>query len=49
MRSMLNAKGFIWRDAEDRWAPGIPSLMDYMIEEPGPARPARSFHPATPA
>lgn len=39
MRSMLNAKGFIWRDTEDRWALGIPSLMDYMIEEtePGPA------------
>jgi len=39
MRSMLNAKGFIWRDTEERWTPGIPSLMDYMIEEtePGPA------------
>ena len=38
MRSMLNAKGFIWRDTEDRWVPGIPILMDYMIEEtePGP-------------
>ena len=37
MRSMLNAKGFIWRDTEDRWTPGIPSLMDYMIEETEPA------------
>ena len=36
MRSMLNAKGFIWRDTEDRWVPGIPSLMDYMIEETEP-------------
>ena len=33
MRSLLNAKGYIWRDDDDRWTPGIPSLMDYMIEE----------------
>ena len=37
MSSMLNAKGFIWRDTEDRWVPGILSLMDYMIEETEPA------------
>ena len=37
--SMLNAKGFVWQDDDDHWTPGIPSLMDYMIErtEPVPA------------
>ena len=33
MRALLNAKGYIWRDDDDHWTPGIPSLMDYMIEE----------------
>ena len=36
MRSLLNAKGFVWRDDDDHWTPGIPSLMDYMIEETAP-------------
>lgn len=33
MRALLNAKGYIWRNDDDHWTPGIPSLMDYMIEE----------------
>ena len=33
MRALLNAKGYIWRDDDDHWTAGIPSLMDYMIEE----------------
>ena len=36
MRTLLNAKGYIWRDDDDRWTPGIPSLMDYVIEETAP-------------
>ena len=36
MRSLLNAKGYIWRDDDDHWTPGIPSLMDYVIEETTP-------------
>ena len=40
MRSLLNAKGYIWRDDDDRWTPGIPSLMDYMIEQTA-AKPRR--------
>ena len=32
MLSMLNAKGFVWQDDEDHWTPGIPSLMEYMID-----------------
>ena len=31
--SLLYGRGFIWRqDGDDHWTPGIPSLMDYMIE-----------------
>ena len=36
MLSMLNAKGFVWQDDDDRWTPGIPSLMDYMIDRTEP-------------
>ena len=36
MRSLLNARGYIWRDNDDHWTPGIPSLMDYMIEQTAP-------------
>ena len=36
LRSLLNAKGYIWRVSDDRWTPGIPSLMDYMIEQTAP-------------
>ena len=46
MRALLNAKGYIWRDDDDHWSPGIPSLMDYMIEATA-ADTARS--PRTPA
>lgn len=40
LRSLLNAGGYVWRDDDDRWTPGIPSLMDYVLEEtaPGPDR-----------
>ena len=42
MRAMLNAKGFIWHDDDDNRIPGIPSLMEYMIDrtesEPESAR-----------
>ena len=30
--SLLYSRGFIWQDGDDHWTPGIPSLMDYMIE-----------------
>lgn len=36
LRSLLNARGYVWRDDDDRWTPGIPSLMDYVIEETAP-------------
>ena len=36
MRSLLNAKGFVWQDDDDHWTAGIPSLMDYMIERTDP-------------
>ena len=36
MRTLLNAKGFVWQDDDDHWTPGIPSLMDYMIERTEP-------------
>ena len=36
MLSMLNAKGFVWQDDNDHWTPGIPSLMDYMIDRTEP-------------
>ena len=44
MRSLLNAKGYIWRHDDDHWTPGIPSLMDYMIEQTAaePRRPMPS-------
>ena len=35
-RSMLNAKGFVWQDDNDHWTPGIPSLMEYMINRTEP-------------
>ena len=38
MLSMLNAKGFAWQDDDDHWTPGIPSLMEYMIERTEPER-----------
>ena len=34
--SMLNAKGFVWQDDDDHWTPGIPSLMEYMIDRTEP-------------
>ena len=34
--SSMNAKGFVWRDGSDYWTPGVPSLMDYMIEQTQP-------------
>ena len=34
--SLLNAKGFVWQDDDDHWTPGIPSLMDYMIDRTEP-------------
>ena len=37
LRTLLNGKGFVWRDGDDRWAVGIPSLMSYVIEETEPA------------
>ena len=38
MLSLLNAKGFIWRgDEKGGWTSGIPSLLDYMIEQTEPA------------
>ena len=36
MLSMLNAKGFVWQDDDDHWTPGIPSLMEYMIDRTEP-------------
>ena len=36
MLSMLNAKGFVRQDDDDHWTPGIPSLMDYMIDRTEP-------------
>ena len=38
MRTLLNAKGFVWQDDDDHWTPGIPSLIDYMIERTEPER-----------
>ena len=37
MLAMLNGKGFVWQEADDHWTPGIPSLMEYMIERTEPA------------
>ncbi len=37
IKDFLVAKGYVWRDGADRdWTPGIPSLMDYMVEETEP-------------
>ena len=36
MLSMLNARGFVWQDDDDHWIPGIPSLMEYMIDRTEP-------------
>lgn len=36
MRALLNAKGFVWQDDDDHWIPGIPSLMEYMIDRTEP-------------
>ena len=36
MLSMLTAKGFVWQDDNDHWTPGIPSLMEYMIDRTEP-------------
>ena len=36
MLAMLNAKGFVWQDDDDHWTPGIPSLMEYMIDRTEP-------------
>ena len=34
LEDFLVAKGYIWQDEDDAlWTPGIPSLMDYMIEQ----------------
>ena len=43
MLSLLNAKGFIWRgDEKGGWTSGIPSLLDYMIEQTEFQRPHRT-------
>lgn len=36
MLSMLNTKGFVWQDDDDPRTPGIPSLLDYMIDRTEP-------------
>ena len=36
LRALLNAKGFVWQDDDDHWIPGIPSLMEYMIDRTEP-------------
>ena len=36
MLSLLNAKGFVWQDDDDHWTPGIPSLMEYIIDRTEP-------------
>ena len=47
MRTLLNAKGFVWQDDDDHWTPGIPSLMGYMIDrtesEPQSVQEQRGF------
>ena len=30
--SLLYSRGFIWQGGGDHWTPGIPNLMDYMVE-----------------
>ena len=45
LRSLLNAVGYVWRDDDDRWTPGIPSLMDYVIEETAPEPDRRESAP----
>lgn len=34
--SLLNAKGFVWQGDEELWIPGIPSLMDYLVDRTEP-------------
>ena len=36
MLSMLNARGFVWQDDDDHWIPGIPGLMEYIIDRTEP-------------
>jgi len=36
MLFLLNAKGFVWQDDDDHWTPGIPSLMEYIIDRTEP-------------
>ena len=47
MRTLLNAKGFVWQDDDDHWTPGIPSPMGYMIDrtesEPQSVQEQRGF------
>ena len=47
MEGFLVRTGFVWRDdREVDWTPGIPSLMDYMVERiPAPATPGPSRTP----
>jgi len=45
MSDFLEARGYIWKDTDGTsWTPGIPSLMDFMVEltESGSASPAPS-------
>ena len=48
MLSMLNAKGFVWQDDDDHWTPGIPSLMDYMIDRTEPEQESSRKSPESP-
>ena len=34
--SLLNAKGFVWQGDDEHWIPGIPSLMDYLVDRTEP-------------
>ena len=34
--SLLNAKGFVWQGDDELWIPGIPSLMDYLVDRTEP-------------
>ena len=46
--SLLNAKGFVWQGDDELWIPGIPSLMDYLVDrtEPEPESDRESPEPA---
>ena len=48
MLSMLNAKGFVWQDDNDHWTPGIPSLMEYMIDRTEPEHESDRESPESP-